>query len=49
MKTFIKKTINASIRFIINFSNTTRIGRHVETLIINSAMERCVEVCHEGV
>jgi len=49
MKTFIKKIVNAVTQSIISFSNTSRIGQHFETLIINSAMERCVEIYHEGV
>ena len=49
MKKLIKKVIKTAIRSIVNFSSATRIGQHFETLIINSAMERCVEVSHDDI
>ena len=47
MKKLIKKIIQTAIQSIVNFSSATSIGQYFETLIINSAMERCVEVSHD--
>ena len=49
MKKLIKKIIKTAILSIVNFSSATRIGQHFETLIINSAMERCVVVSHDDI
>jgi len=48
MKKLIKNVIKNVIQLIVNLSSRTRIGQYLETLIINSLMERCVEVLHEG-
>mgnify|MGYP002808021335 FL=1 len=49
MKKLIKNIIKTAIRFLVNFSSATRIGQHFETLIVNSAMERCVVVSHDDI
>ena len=47
VKKIIKNIIQTAIQSIVKFSSSTSIGQHFETLIINSAMERCVEVSHD--
>lgn len=48
MKAQIKKAIKTAIRSLVNISSQTRIGQHFETLIVNSAMDRVVDISHEG-
>lgn len=48
MKETIKKAVKAGIGYVVNFISQTRIGRHFETRLIDSAMERVVQVSHEG-
>ena len=47
MKSLIKKIIKTAIRSIVDFSYGTRFGQYFETMIINSAMERCIKVSHD--
>ena len=49
MKEQIKKVVKAGIHFIVNFIGQTRVGRYFETRLIESAMERFVQVSHEGI
>ena len=48
MKEKIKKAVKVIIRFIGNITSKTRIGRYIETLLIDSAMGRVVHVSHKG-
>ncbi len=48
MKKRIKDVVKSGIRFIVSFIGQTRIGLYCETRLIDSAMQRVVQVSHEG-
>ena len=49
MKAKFKRIVKTVVRAIVNFTGQTRIGQHFETLVIDSVMERVVDVSHEGI
>lgn len=48
MKARIKEAIKIAIRSIVNVVRETRMGQYIESLIVDSAMERVIEVTHHG-
>lgn len=48
MKAVIKNALKVATRVIVDLAGRTRGGQYFETLIINSAMERVIDVSHEG-
>lgn len=49
MKENIKKSVKSILIFIVNLTGRTRVGRYLETLLIQSAMERAVRIIYKSV
>ena len=49
MKEDIKKAVKSILASIVSLTGRTRIGQYLETLLIESAMERVVRTFHKGI
>ena len=48
MKIFVKNLLKETIRLIVLIFVKGRIGRYIESVIINSVVNRCIPIVHKG-